>query len=202
MDTNEAMLVSIIIPVYNVKEYLAEALDSVVNQTYRNLEIIIIDDGSTDGSGAICNEYAARDARIRLIRQENKGLSAARNAGLEVMTGEAAAFLDSDDAYHPDYIAGLVGTMLREAADLVVCKYMICHTVDTMTSVQYTGKALPVISAGAYDRISALQKLADSELNVMVWNKLYLSRLWRNIRFSEGHVYEDNEVAYMILDQC
>ena len=94
MGNNE--LVSVIIPVYNVQPYLREALDSVIHQTYSNLEIIIIDDGSTDGSGRICDEYAEQDQRIKVIHQENKGLSSTRNAGLDRMTGEIVAFLDSD----------------------------------------------------------------------------------------------------------
>lgn len=97
-----------------VSPYLPEALDSVIHQTYKNLEIIIIDDGSTDGSGRICDEYAGKDCRIRLIHQENKGLSAARNAGLNIMTGDVIAFLDSDDAYHPEYIEIMLAAMNRE----------------------------------------------------------------------------------------
>lgn len=86
-------LVSVIIPVYNVKPYLREALDSVIHQTYRNLEIIIVDDGSTDGSGEICNQYQKSDLRIRVIHQANQGLSAARNTGLDTMHGDVVAFL-------------------------------------------------------------------------------------------------------------
>ena len=92
-------LVSVIIPVFNVRPYLEEALDSVIHQSYENLEIIIINDGSNDGSGEICDEYAVKDKRIRVIHQENRGLSAARNAGLDCMTGDYVAFLDPDDAY-------------------------------------------------------------------------------------------------------
>ena len=106
-------IVSIIIPVYNVAPYLVEALDSVVHQSYGNLEIIIIDDGSTDGSAEICDDYARRDRRIRLIHQENKGIGAARNVGLDIMNGEAVAFLDSDDAYDPDFIEAMVSAMAR-----------------------------------------------------------------------------------------
>ena len=90
-------LISIIIPVFNVRPYLEKALESVIRQTYSHLEIIVIDDGSTDGSGVICDEFAKRDERIKVIHQENRGLSSARNAGLDIMTGEAVAFLDPDD---------------------------------------------------------------------------------------------------------
>ncbi len=93
-------LVSVIVPVYNVLPYLQEALDSLIGQTYRELEIILIDDGSTDGSGDVCDEYAERDQRINVIHQENKGLSAARNVGLDEANGDYIAFLDPDDAFH------------------------------------------------------------------------------------------------------
>ena len=124
-------LISVIIPVYNVRHYLKEALDSVIFQTYRNLEIIIIDDGSTDGSREICDDYLD-DSRVTVIHQKNKGLSAARNAGLDIMTGEYVAFLDSDDAYQSSFIEEMVNAIVREVADIVVCKYTVHSTVSEM----------------------------------------------------------------------
>ncbi len=115
-------LISIVIPVYNVRPYLAEALDSVIHQTYANLEILLVDDGSTDGSGEICDEYASKDPRIRVIHQENKGLSASRNAGLDRMRGESVAFLAPDDAFDPCFIEKLAAALNREQADLAMCK--------------------------------------------------------------------------------
>lgn len=103
-DVENDILVSVIVPVYNVAPYLEDALNSVLDQTYEHLEIIIIDDGSTDGSGEICDEYRKRDNRIHVVHQENKGLSAARNAGLDHMSGAFVAFLDLDDLYHPEFI--------------------------------------------------------------------------------------------------
>ena len=97
-------LVSVIVPVYNVRPYLEECLESVVSQTYHNLEILVIDDGSTDGSGEICDRFAENDSRIRVVHQKNKGLGAARNVGLDLATGSVVSFLDSDDAFLPDAI--------------------------------------------------------------------------------------------------
>ena len=129
------MLVSIIVPVYNVAPYLREALDSIVNQTYKDLEILIIDDGSTDGSSAICEEYASKDPRIRLIHQSNKGLSGARNTGLEHATGDYVAFIDSDDSVSPVFIESLVNAMTSSSASIAVCKFSIINTSGSMTGV-------------------------------------------------------------------
>ena len=126
------MLVSVIIPVYNVESYLEEALDSVLNQSYDNLEIIIIDDGSTDSSGQICDNYEKKDERVYVIHQEHRGLSAARNTGLDIMTGEAVAFLDSDDAFNQDFIKVLADIMEKENVDVVVCNHTVHNTIDKM----------------------------------------------------------------------
>ena len=120
--------VSIIIPVYNVRPYLAQALDSVLGQSNGELEIILVDDGSTDGSGEVCDSYAERDAGIIVIHQENRGLSAARNVSLDRMTGDAVAFLDPDDALDPYYIEAMWRSMRGEGADMVVCKFTVHFT--------------------------------------------------------------------------
>ncbi|MBR3108170.1 MAG: glycosyltransferase family 2 protein [Clostridia bacterium] len=194
-------LVSVIIPVFNVAPYLAESLDSVIHQTYKNLEIIMIDDGSTDGSGKICDDYAAADERILVIHQENKGLSSARNIGLDRMTGEAVAFLDSDDEYQPDFFQAMMDALIRENADLVMCQFSIHHTEEKMgpSNLMCVERLLP---PGVYDRIDALHALAEERINQAVWNKLYLSKLWENIRFPDGHVFEDLVTAYKVIDRC
>lgn len=194
-------LVSVIVPVYNVKPYLAEALDSVVNQSYKNLEIIIVDDGSTDGSGEICDRYAERDRRIRVVHQSNKGLSSARNTGLDIMTGELVAFLDSDDAYHPDFVRLMAEAMEREKSELVTCKTVICNTsrkIENLAEVGENLKRHPVI----YYREDALRALADNKMSLAAWNKLYRSQLWERIRFPVGRVYEDNAVLFRVVDEC
>lgn len=193
-------LISIIIPVYNVEPYLTEALDSVISQTYEKLEILVIDDGSSDRSGIICDQYADKDKRIRVVHQENRGLSAARNAGLDRMTGEACAFLDPDDAYEDSFIERLLAVMLSEEADLVVCKYTIHQTVSKLSRGR--GQAMPLGGQGNYDRVQGLRALADGSINVSVWNKLYRSGLWRKIRYPEGFVYEDIDTTFRIFNIC
>lgn len=195
------MLVSVIVPVFNVEPYLAEALDSVIRQTYTNLEIIVIDDGSTDGSGRICDEYAGKDRRIRVIHQENRGLSAARNAGLDVMKGEAVSFLDSDDAYYPEFIETMMTAMIRENAEIVTCRWTTHRTAGRLNE---TGneKPRPSIGQGIYSRTDVLRALADGKASHVMWNKLYLRKLWDGIRFPEGYVYEDIVVTYQLIDRC
>ena len=116
-------LVSVIIPVYNVSRYLLQCLDSVISQTWRNLEIIIIDDGSTDGSGRICDQYADRDDRIKVIHSPNRGLSAARNLGLENLKGQYIAFVDSDDLIEPHAIETLIRTALLTESHIVTAGF-------------------------------------------------------------------------------
>ena len=192
-------VVSVIIPIYNVRPYLREALESVINQNYRNLEILLIDDGSDDGSERICDEYKKKDERIRLIHQKNKGLSAARNAGLNVATGHIIAFLDPDDAFHPDYIGKMLETMEHEVVDLVVCNFSICN--DSFDFVRRKEKAFP-IKEGIYDRDNILRALADDMINHAVWNKLYRRELWEKIRFPVGHDYEDLDTTFKVLSLC
>lgn len=193
--------VSVIIPVYNVAPYLREALDSVIKQTYSNLEILIIDDGSTDGAGQICDEYKEKDNRIRVIHQDNKGLSNARNTGLDLMAGEIIAFLDSDDAYHPNYITEMVSAMIREKTDIVMCKYSLHKTVNKMIQ---TGKEKigPQAREGFFGKNEALCAMADGSIDPAVWNKIYKKKLWQNIRFPEGSVCEDVYTTYKILSLC
>ena len=199
MDCNG--LVSVIIPVYNVRPYLEEALDSVLAQTYTNLEIIVIDDGSTDGSGQVCDAYAQRDARVQVVHQQNRGLSAARNAGLDRMTGEMVAFLDPDDAFHERFIELTASAMAQEDADMVLCRYS-SHAAAGRLAGRRSRMVSPSIAPGRYDRVEALRALADGAVNVAVWNKLYRRSVWRDLRFPVGHVYEDISTSMGVVDRC
>ena len=198
---NKCVLVSIIIPVYNALPYLREVLESVIHQTYQYLEIIIVDDGSSDGSGGVCDNYAKSDNRIILIHQENRGLSAARNTGLCKATGDLIAFLDADDAYHPDYIKVMIEDMIREKVDVVICNYRICNSLSSLTE-NCKGRNRSLHEHGKYDRKTALRNLVDGKLNISAWNKLYRKELWDGIQFPEGRVYEDNGTIYKIIDRC
>jgi len=193
-------LVSVIIPVYNVKPYLREALDSVIDQTYKRIEIIIIDDGSTDGSEIICDEYSS-DSRVTVIHQKNGGLSDARNAGLELVTGDYICFMDSDDAYHSFFIEKMIYEAQSFRTDMVICKYTFQKTNRTLElKKKYHMPSLPHLAAGIYSREDVLRSLVKGDLNNSVWNKLYKSTLWKDIRFPNGHNYEDRDTTYRVVD--
>lgn len=195
-------LISVIIPVYNVAPYLQEALDSVVNQTYKELEIIVVDDGSTDGSREICDEYKT-DSRFTLIYQNHKGVSAARNAALDVASGEFIGFLDPDDAYHPDYIQSMLETILESVSDIVICWTRHFCTDKKMgvseESIDYSSNpALP----GKYNRIAAFHILLEERITVAVWDKLYKRELWSGIRFPEEIGSGEDRVAlFQVFDR-
>ena len=200
MKKSNRPLVSIIIPVYNVRPYLEECLDSVVNQTYKNIEIIVIDDGSNDGSGELCDEYHERDQRVQVIHQENKGLSAARNAGLDRMSGSLISFLDGDDAYHPEMIRLMVEIIQKYDGDIAVCNFKHCQTTKRMISPAiYTDCSEKKIII--YTSEKAQQALFYKKISIVVWNKLFSSELWKNKRFPVGRVFEDWMTIYPIFER-
>lgn len=187
----ERHLISIIIPVYNVAEYLCECLDSVLAQSYRNLEIILVDDGSTDNSGDICDKYAEKDSRITVIHRENGGPSAARNAALDMMHGQYVTFIDSDDTIHPQYIKLLYDNSCRFNADissaaLTTNRGKICDNFPKGHSRLFS-------STDAVKHI-LYQHILDNAVS----GKLYNSTLWNDVRFKTAIYYEDLEVFYHI----
>ena len=200
MDNN--LLVSVILPVYNAYPYLSETLESVIHQTYKHLEILLIDDGSSDGSGDICDEYANKDERIKVVHQVNSGVATARNTGLNILTGEVIAFLDSDDLYDPEYVQTMVSALLQENADLVMCKYSKFSSNSTSNHNNENCNVFPKIESGIYNRSSALCALIDGTIDHYLWNKVYRKKLWNSIRFPDGHLYEDEDTIFRILDHC
>ncbi len=192
-------LVSVIVPVYNVKQFLPESIESVINQTYRNLDILLVDDGSTDGSSEICDAYATKDSRIRVVHQENKGLSGARNAGLDIMNGDIVAFLDSDDAFHPEMIQLMVATMQRNGTDVVICRHSSCRTNKKMKHPRISSEKATLI---LYDRREALRALLSGKIDWYAWNKVYRRECFEAIRYPQGQVYEDIDTTYTILNSA
>lgn len=187
-------LISVIIPVYNVERYLPTCIDSVIGQTYTNLEIILIDDGSTDLSGGLCDIFAARDDRIHVIHQPNQGLSAARNAGLAVIAGSCVTFVDSDDWLHPECIERLHSLFKDGRADVSVCN-MVRTKDEGATANSAVGEILEL------SRSEAIEHIVKPRYGSMVaaCGKLYRSELLSDIRFPVGRLHEDAFTTYRIV---
>ena len=189
----QLITISIIIPVYNVQKYLSRCLDSVISQTYIKLEIIIIDDGSTDNSGIICDEYASKDNRIIVIHQFNGGLSAARNSGLDIAKGEYVMFVDSDDYVAPSFCEKPLLIAIREHVDIVSFGYY--KIGNKTTKVKKTNKPRTVQASEAIKQLITL----DDVIHGYVWNKLYKRTLFEQIRFPVGRTFEDQGVNYLLF---
>ena len=188
-------LISVIIPVFNTKDYLEKCLDSIVNQSYRNLEIIIIDDGSIDGSGSICEKYAKNDSRIKLIRQENKGVSAARNRGIDIMTGDYVHFPDSDDYLELDAYEHLI-----EVIQNYKCEVVNFQHYTTWKSYEDPNN-LPLECLGVFNVYEAHVIIEKHVL--FVWNKFFKSSLIGNTRFREDILRgEDMLFGHFVIDKA
>lgn len=186
-------LVSIIVPVYNVEEYLRQCLDSVLRQTYTALEIILIDDGSTDSSGHICDDYKQKDSRVCVIHQKNGGLANARNSGLDVCCGEYVTFVDSDDWLEPDFIEVLVRNI--EGADLAICGYyQVTSTArnPVCLSDSFSVDIKTFVHMHVEDEVKGCNHRGiDAYIGAYVWNKLFRRIQLSAIRFPEGRIFED-----------
>lgn len=183
--------VSIIVPIYNIEEYLGKCLDSVLNQVYRNLEIILVDDGSTDMSPYICNCYAKKDNRIKVIHKKNGGAASARNLGLENATGEYINFVDGDDYLDKFYIQELIKQLENTRSDIAVCSYISVTPNKNIPEIlektgDYTGKEY------------LLHFLTDWRCG-LIWNKLFSKEVIGDIRFEEGHVIDDEFFTYRVV---
>ena len=186
-------LISVIIPVYNVGEFLLPCLDSLMAQSYKNLEILLIDDGSTDGSGDRCDAYAQKDSRFRVIHKENGGVSSARNLGLELAQGEYIAFIDADDWVLPDYFAVLYKNLTEQKVDATFCRHIL---------VSESGEEVPckVMRISEKKRIDDLATLLVSiELFGAVWGGLFTAATLKGHRFSGLRYAEDTHFMFQWL---
>ena len=189
-------LVSVVIPVYNMEQYLSRCVDSVLGQTYKNLEIFLVDDGSIDNSGALCDMYSAIDNRVTVIHKKNGGLSSARNTGLRVAGGEYITFVDSDDWLDEDFIEVLVKDIDKEHADLAIIGYRYAYDNCTKHPLY------PIVS-NILSQEEAIAELCKNKWLVSyVWNKLYKRSLFDGIYFPEGQTYEDIYIMHTIFQKC
>ena len=191
-------LVSVIVPVYKVEAYLDKCVESLVNQSYTNLEIMLVDDGSPDNCPAMCDAWAQKDSRIRVIHKENGGLSDARNAGMAVARGEYLAFVDSDDWVERDYIDAMYRALKATDADVAACDVRWVWEKDKDT-VYEPGK----ITWHSVEVRTALTELAENRgFRQVAWNKLYRACVFTGEAYPKGRLHEDEFVTYRILDKC
>lgn len=199
METPE--LISIIVPVYNVAKYLEACIVSILMQTYTNLEIFLIDDGSTDESGSICDRYALEDKRIQVIHQKNMGLSAARNRGISVCKGEYISFVDSDDFLHKKFIESMYNVMVESRCDMVCMEAARFYDGDEKKVYSYWNWIdnqkghYEVYSSEQMLDIAFYQKLSVTDTQL----KLYRKKLFLNISFPVGRYYEDLATTYLLI---
>ena len=198
--------ITVIVPVYNVEHYLDKCLDSVIKQTYKNIEIIVVNDGSTDNSGTICQEYAQKDDRIVYIEKENGGLSDARNAGLDRMTGSYVSFVDSDDWIELDYVETLYKKIIEYQADIAVGNY---YSFNESKGVFYFHVLGDSYYEKVYDNVSIFENLYESQemkgfALISAWGKLYKAGLFEQLRFDIGKLGEDgylNQKIYLLSEK-
>lgn len=192
---NKKILVTIVIPVYNVEKYIRKCIESLQSQTYSNIEMIVVNDGTKDNSLNIVKEMATFDNRIKIISQENQGLSMARNTGIQNANGEYICFVDSDDFVHKDYVKLLLENVIENDADIGVCDFWYIDETGKTWSRKEKKKKV-------YSNIEAIKDILTNEQDteVMTWNKLYKTSLFRDnsIYFPKGKLHEDNFTTYKL----
>lgn len=185
-------MVSVIVPVYKVEPYIHQCVDSILAQTYPDFELILVDDGSPDNCGKICDEYANQDSRIHVIHQENGGLSAARNAGIDAAKGEYITFVDSDDFIHPQLIRQLFDAVIKYHVDVSVCTF---ERFDRLTEIK-----IDQLNCNEAEVMTAENLLVFHEWNYnYAWGKMYKKKLFDGIRYPVGKNFEDVFTTYRIL---
>lgn len=187
-------LISILVPVYNVENYLPRCLESIIGQTYQNLEIVLVDDGSTDKSGEICDAYAKKDSRIRVIHQENKGLSMARNAALEVVTGDYILFVDSDDWIEQDMVEYLYQKIKDTGAEIAVCGYVNIDEKNIKTNMNYEEQVLS-------GEQMLVELCRDDKIKNYACGQLIQRDLLKGIQFPQGRNFEDISTTYRWVEK-
>ncbi len=197
-------LVSVIVPVYKVEDYLRKCVDSILAQTYKNLEIILVDDGSPDNCGKICDEYALLDGRIKVIHKENGGLSDARNAGLDICTGEYIAFVDSDDWVDEDYIATFME--YAQPDTIVCCGFRWIYFEKSFPRCMSDVKEFTPIETIKIQQEQELACLSgNSNFNPIgnySWNKFYHREIFNEIRYPFGRTFEDIYICFELILKC
>lgn len=191
-------LISVVVPIYNVERYLGACIDSILAQTYKKLEIILVDDGSPDGCGKICDKYAEKDNRIIVIHQKNKGLSGARNSGIDIAKGQYIGFVDSDDTIEPQMFEVLLKNMQNNGAKISICGRKIIDEEGNVSVKKYARQGMLVLNG----KEAIVEMNSHMSFDMAAWDKLYDISLWKEIRYPEGKLSEDFFVIYRLLDNA
>lgn len=192
-------LVSIVVPVYNVEKYLKKSIESILNQTYKNIEILLVDDGSTDSSGQICDSFSKVDPRIRVFHKANGGLSDARNFGIEQMKGQYVAFIDSDDYISKDYVWKLYSSIKNNDSEVSICSFSLVDEKGEKIKDELLDSGEICLTG---QQILEKVLTADGYRYVVAWNKLYRSTLFEKFQFKKGMLYEDEFLNYPLFWEC
>lgn len=188
--------ISIIVPIYNVEKYLDKCIKSILNQSFEDFELILVNDGSTDSCGVICDKYKKLDGRITVIHKANGGLSSARNAGIDIARGEYIGFVDSDDYIHEKMYEILYNNAKKYNSDIVICKEKNVHENEENKSTYKINK----FKVEQFNNIEALKKLYEVRTTfVYAWNKLYKRNLFRDLRYPNGKIYEDEFITPKLI---
>ena len=195
-------LISVIVPVYNVEKYLPQCIDSIINQTYKNIEIILVNDGSTDNSLSICNKYKEKDRRIKIINKKNGGLSSARNAGIEKINGPYLCFIDSDDFIDNNMILKLYNLIRNNNSDIAVCNRFQYYDYKKKNSlIPYSN--CKYFNTNNYEKIDAMKQLISlKNFDMSACGKLFKSLLFKDISFPVNKLSEDYFIMYKIFEKC
>ena len=203
MTTDNGTLVTIIVPVFNIQEFLPACLDSVVAQSHKNLQIIVVDDGSTDGSGRIADDYAARDHRVTVIHQDNGGLGNARNTALNAAQGEFIAMIDGDDLIHRQFVERLLQAIGRNDDTRIAIAQWTKFRRKTDEILQQATAPIAAGDPQLFPRDEALNlMLYQHTLTHSVCSRLFHASIFKTLRFPEGRLYEDIAIIFPIMEQC
>ena len=189
-------LISVVLPIYNVENYIEKCMESVLNQTYKNIEIILVDDGSPDNCPIICDQYVKEDNRVKVVHKENGGLSDARNAGIKVANGDYITFIDSDDYVDKDYVEFLYNTIEETDADIAIGGHRVIYDSGKIIEKE-THENSVLEPKKVLERI-----LYDDGIDLSAWGKLYKRYLFNDIKFPKGRLFEDSATTYMLVDKA
>ena len=198
----EYPLISVIVSIYNIADYLNRAIESIIRQTYKNLEIILVNDGSEDDSLEVCQSYAKNDKRIVIIDKINEGLSSARNAGINLAKGEYLFFLDGDDFVHLQIIESLYISSQYNNADISICKFITTNVEEKLLWKNEINKKQIINKMKVNTQTEAIDQLLLGDKYVeftVVWNKLFRKEVFYNVRFPIGKIHEDDFVMYKLF---